>query len=139
MGAVFSPSARPRARDWPSLVALGCAVIAAVFSLMGGGDDRDAWNAAHPGQGDGPYLDERLVALAGWSGPHGLAPVPPRVVRPAVGRGEEDDLRVRDVDMERGVLHIRRAITEVAREDAGGCPRAGSDVTCPCRRASCSV
>lgn len=44
-------------------------------------------------------------------------------MRPAVGRGEENDLRVRDVDVERGALHIHRAIAEVAREYVEGLPK----------------
>lgn len=66
MGAVFALGAAAGAWfAWPSLVTLGCAGIAAVFSLMGGGDDRCMERRTSRPRRTRALSDEQPVALAG--------------------------------------------------------------------------
>lgn len=74
------------------------------------------------GKEDRHYLTpEQLVALAGESGSHGLLVLVLGLC--GLRWGEASGLRARDVDVERGVLHVRRTITKVGVEYVEGVPK----------------
>ncbi len=74
------------------------------------------------GKEDRHYLTpEQLVALAGESGSHGLLVLVLGLC--GLRWGEASGLRARDVDVERGVLHVRRTITKVGTRYVEGVPK----------------
>ena len=74
------------------------------------------------GKDDRHYLTpEQLVALAGESGSHGLLVLVLGLC--GLRWGEASGLRARDVDVERGVLHVRRTITKVGTRYVEGVPK----------------
>ena len=74
------------------------------------------------GKEDRHYLTpEQLVALAAESGSHGLLVLVLGLC--GLRWGEASGLRARDVDVERGVLHVRRTITKVGTRYVEGVPK----------------
>lgn len=74
------------------------------------------------GKEDRHYLTpEQLVALAAESGSHGLLVLVLGLC--GLRWGEASGLRARDVDVDKGVLHVRRTITKVGTRYVEGVPK----------------